>query len=210
MARQGNITGVMLAGGQGARMGGVDKGLVLLGENKPLAQWVLERFAPQVDALCINANRNLARYAALGAPFAATAFPDRVPGFAGPLAGIHAALSQAQTPFVASAPCDSPFLPRDLVCRLWQALNTHDADLAVARDKTRVHPVFCLYRRALLPGLEDFLKGRERRITAWHQQLRGVEVCFDEADAFCNLNTPEELERMQARFRQDDPCGNIE
>ena len=112
------ITGVMLAGGQGRRMGSVDKGLVTL-RGRPMAAWVLERLRPQVDELIINANQNNERYAEFGYPV----FPDEIDGFAGPLAGLHAALSHASHPLVATAPCDSPFVPDDLVARLRAALS---------------------------------------------------------------------------------------
>jgi molybdopterin-guanine dinucleotide biosynthesis protein A len=126
-----DITGVILAGGEGRRLGGVDKGLQEL-RGRPMVQWVLERLAPQVDTVLISANRNLQRYAAFGCPV----LPDRIPDFAGPLAGLHAALTQAATPLVATVPCDSPFLPADLVARLHAALMADQAELAVARAGT--------------------------------------------------------------------------
>ena len=126
------ITGVILAGGRGSRMGGVDKGLQDL-QGRPLVQWVLERLAPQVDSVLINANRNLPRYAGFGCPV----LPDLIPDFAGPLAGLQAALAGAATPLVATVSCDSPLLPADLVRRLQEALAAADADLTVARAGNR-------------------------------------------------------------------------
>ena len=152
-----DITGVILAGGEGRRLGGVDKGLQQL-HGRPLVRWVLEGLAPQVGRVLISANRNLPRYAAFGYPV----LPDRIPGFAGPLAGLHAALAQAATPLVASVPCDSPFLPADLVQRLYAALLADEAELAVARAGGRTHRAFCLARRGLLPGLDAFLAAGER------------------------------------------------
>ena len=136
------ITGVILAGGQGTRMGGVDKGLQLHG-GKALVRHVAERLTPQVAQLMINANRNEAAYAAFGYPV----FADQITGFAGPLAGLHAALSVANTPLVLTAPCDSPGLPLDLVSRLDSALQASHANLAIAKAGGRLHPVFCLCRR---------------------------------------------------------------
>ncbi|MFZ2854161.1 MAG: molybdenum cofactor guanylyltransferase MobA [Rhodocyclaceae bacterium] len=186
------ITGVILAGGLGRRMGGVDKGLQLL-NDKPMVQWAIERFAPQVDELLINANQNGERYAAFGYALV----PDRIAGFAGPLAGLHAALSQATHPLVATAPCDSPFLPADLVSRLHQALVAADADLAVAHTFAQAHPVFCLCRRALLPHLTAYLESGERKFGGWYATLKAVEVAFDDqAEAFSNINTRDELERF--------------
>jgi molybdopterin-guanine dinucleotide biosynthesis protein A len=184
------ITGVILAGGAGRRMGGIDKGLQEL-DGQPLVQRVLVRLAPQVDSVLISANRNLERYAGFGCPV----LGDTIPGYAGPLAGLQAALSRAATPLLVSAPCDSPFLPTDLVARLRAALEANHADLAVARAGDRVHRAFCLLRRELLPGLDRFLAGGERKVGLWHASLHLVEVSFDdEADAFDNINTLNDLQ----------------
>lgn len=186
------ITGVVLAGGLGRRMDGNDKGLQLL-RGKPLAQWVAERLAPQVDELLISANRNPERYTAFGHRVVADAVPD----FAGPLAGLHAALSAAAHPLVATAPCDSPFLPEDLVSRLYAGLTAAGADLALVRAGERVHPVFCLCRRELLPGLTAYLASGERRFMGWIAAVNAVEVDFsDRAEAFENLNTLADLARF--------------
>ncbi|HXE37140.1 MAG TPA: molybdenum cofactor guanylyltransferase MobA [Azonexus sp.] len=188
------ITGVILAGGLGRRMGGIDKGLQEL-RGQPLVHWVVERLAPQVDELLINANQNGERYAAFGH----RVVPDQIPDFAGPLAGLHAALSAATHPLVATAPCDSPFLPADLIARLFAALTAAQADLAVARTFDQPHPVFCLCKREVLPHLTEFLAGGGRKIDRWYSTLNIVEVAFDdEADAFENINTREELGRFEA------------
>lgn len=187
------ITGVVLAGGLGRRMGGIDKGLQEL-RGQPLVHWVVERLAPQVDELLINANQNGERYAAFGH----RVVPDEIPDFAGPLAGLHAALSAAAHPLVATAPCDSPFLPADLISRLFSALTATNADLTVARTFDQPHPVFCLCRRAVLPHLTEYLAGGGRKIDRWYATLKVVEVAFDdEADAFENINTREELGRFE-------------
>jgi molybdopterin-guanine dinucleotide biosynthesis protein A len=184
------VTGLVLAGGQGRRMGSVDKGLVLL-QGRPLVRHVIERFAPQVDEVLVNANRSIAEYEALGY----RVIRDEIQGFAGPLAGLHAGLAQAQHPLVATVPCDSPFLPSDLVARLAESLDTHAAELAVARTHDQPHPVFALVRRSVLPHLTRFLDGGGRKIDAWYAALKNVEVRFDdEADAFRNINTAAELE----------------
>ncbi|MSQ54930.1 MAG: molybdenum cofactor guanylyltransferase [Betaproteobacteria bacterium] len=183
------ITGIVLAGGQGRRMGNVDKGLQLL-HGKAMVEHVLARFAPQVDEVIINANRNAAAYAAFGP----RVVPDAVGGFAGPLAGLHAGMSACTTDFVATVPCDSPFLPADLVERLRKTLDEDGADLAVAKTGDQPHPVFVLARRSLLDHLSRFLEGGGRKIDAWYAALRVAEVSFDdEADAFRNINTPDEL-----------------
>lgn len=189
------ISGVILAGGQGRRMGGVDKGLQLL-RGKPMVQWVIERFAPQVDELLINANQNLDAYAAFGH----RVIPDEIGGFAGPLAGLHRALSDAHHDLIATAPCDSPFLPHDLVRRLHAALVEQDAELAVARTGDQPHPVFCLCRKRVLPGLTAFLEGGGRKIDAWYAALSVAQVAFDdETEAFSNINTEHELRALDSR-----------
>jgi molybdopterin-guanine dinucleotide biosynthesis protein A len=170
-------------------MGGVDKGLVELA-GRPLVGHVLARFAPQVGELLINANQNLDRYAAFGYPVV----PDAVGGFAGPLAGLHAGLTRAATDYAATVPCDSPFLPADLVARLYAALAAAGAQLAVARTFDQPHPVFCVARRDVLPHLEAFLAGGGRKIDAWYATLSVALVPFDdEAQAFRNINTADEL-----------------
>jgi molybdenum cofactor guanylyltransferase len=179
----------VLAGGQGRRMGGVDKGLVDLA-GRPLVAHVIERLAPQVGALLINANQNRARYEAFGAPVVA----DAVGGFAGPLAGLHAAMTHAESDYVVTVPCDSPFLPADLVERLAAALAEDSAQLAVAKTFDQPHPVFALVRRDVRDQLARFLADGGRKIDAWYATLATIEVAFDdEADAFRNINTRAEL-----------------
>jgi molybdenum cofactor guanylyltransferase len=188
-ALRADVTGIVFAGGQGRRMGSVDKGLVEL-DGRALVLHVIERLAPQVGALVINANRNRERYAAFGYPVVADAVPD----YAGPLAGLHAGLAAAATPYVATSPCDSPFLPADLVARLARAFDAAPLDLAVARTFEQPHPVFSLVRRDVLPHLAAFLERGGRKIDAWYATLRVAEVAFDdEAEAFRNINTAAEL-----------------
>ena len=182
------ITGIVLAGGQGRRMGGVDKGLQLL-RGLPMVQHVIERFAPQVDELLINANQNIEQYQRLGY----RVIPDAIAGFAGPLAGLHRGLSEAAHPLVVTAPCDSPFLPLDLVAQLKTALEANHADLAVAKTGDQPHPVFRLCRKSVLPSLTAFLESGGRKIDLWYSQLKVVEVQFADDAAFRNINTREEL-----------------
>ena len=183
------VSGIVLAGGQGRRMGGVDKGLKGL-RGKPMVEWVLARLAPQVDEIIINANQNIQTYQQFGYPVV----PDQVSGFAGPLAGLHAGLKAAAYELVVTVPCDSPFLPHDLVHRLKTHLK--DKQLAVAKTGDQAHPVFALVRKDVLADLEAFLARGGRKIDAWYAALNVVEVGFDdEADAFRNINTLEELGR---------------
>lgn len=188
------ITGVVLAGGLGRRMGNADKGLQSM-QGRPLAAWVAERLAPQVDELLINANRNEVEYAKLGYPV----IHDELPGFAGPLAGLHTALAHAGSALVATVPCDSPFLPADLVARLAVALKKTGATIAIARAGGRTHPVFCLCQKIALPALEQAILREELRFERWVRAQRYVEVDFDDmADAFININTREDLARLAA------------
>jgi len=151
---------------------------------------VLARLSPQVDAVLINANQNQDRYAAFGYPVVA----DAVGGFAGPLAGLHAGMAAAATPLVVTVPCDSPFLPTDLVTRLAAARARDNAQLAVARTFDQPHPVFALVRRDVLPHLATFLERGGRKIDAWYATLRIVDVAFDDCEAaFRNINTADEL-----------------
>lgn len=188
------VTGVILAGGRGQRMGNVDKGLQLL-DGRPLIDWVLQRLTPQVDEVLISANRNLDTYATFGH----RVIGDRIGGFSGPLAGLHSALSEAHHALIISVPCDTPFLPEDLVARLLAPLADERVDLSVAKTGTRTHPVICLMRRRLLPHLANYLDGGGRKVDAWYSSLQVVEVGFDDEEAFCNINTPEELEGAKSR-----------
>lgn len=183
------ITGVVLAGGQGSRMGGVDKGLQAF-RGKPMVAHAIERLAPQVDELLVNANRNLDEYRSFGH----RVLSDEIPGFAGPLAGFERALAHARGDLVATVPCDSPFLPADLVVRLRAALERDRAQLAVAKTGEQAHPVFCLMRRDVHGSLAAFLGAGQRKIDRWYAALAVVEVAFDdEPGAFLNINSREEL-----------------
>ena len=189
------VTGIVLAGGQGIRMGGVDKGLQLF-RGKPMAAHVVERLAPQVDELLINANRNPEAYAQFGHRVIA----DEIEGFAGPLAGFERGLAHAKGDLVVTVPCDSPFLPADLVARLREALEGERAELAVAKTGEQAHPVFSLMRRSVHASLRDFLAGGQRKIDRWYGALDVVLVSFDdEAEAFLNINTREELASLEPR-----------
>jgi molybdopterin-guanine dinucleotide biosynthesis protein A len=183
----------VLAGGQGRRMGTVDKGLQLL-RGKPMVQWVIERLAPQVDELLINANQNIEQYQTLGY----RVIPDAIGGYVGPLAGLHRGLSEAAHPLVVTAPCDSPFLPLELVAQLKAALEANNADLAVAKTGDQPHPVFSLCRKSVLPSLTAFLESGGRKIDAWYVSLKVMEVPFnDQTEAFSNINTAEELRAFE-------------
>ena len=188
-----SVTGLILAGGKGSRMGGVDKGLQAF-RGKRLVDHVYERLAPQVGGVIINANQNHEEYKSFGVRVVS----DAIGGYAGPLAGLHAGLSISKRPFLATVPCDSPFLPADLIERLYQRIDETGAELAVAKTGEQPHPVFSLVRRGVLDHLADFLKGGGRKIDAWYATLNAVEVAFDdEPDAFSNINTREELQTWE-------------
>lgn len=188
------ITALILAGGRGSRMGSVDKGLQLF-KGKPMVAHVLERMSPQVDEVIINANRSIEQYAAFGH----RVVPDAIDGFAGPLAGLHVGMTQATTTLLATVPCDSPFLPLDLVTRLHTAMELGNVDLAVAKTYDQAHPVFCLVKRDLEPHLREFLASGQRKIDKWYATLRVVEVQFDDQEsAFANINTEAELRELES------------
>jgi len=199
------ITGLILAGGRGSRMGGSDKGLQNF-HGLPLALQTLMRLQLQslpLQEVLINANRNLAAYESLGVPV----WPDSIDGFAGPLAGFQTGLERCETPLMLTVPCDTPLFPLDLVERLYEAMDTQGADLAMAAapeaDGTvRPQPVFCLLKTDLLESLVKFTQGGGRKIDAWTAQHRCAIVPFDlpgdSAQAFANANTLAELQQLEA------------
>lgn len=199
------ITGLILAGGRGSRMGGIDKGLQNF-RGLPLALQTLMRLQLQSQPLqevLINANRNLSAYESLGVPV----WPDSIDGFVGPLAGFVTGLERCQTPLLLTVPCDTPLFPLDLVERLVHALNLEGADLAMAAapeaDGTvRTQPVFCLLKTELLESLVKFTQGGGRKIDAWTAQHRCAIVPFDQhgdsPQAFTNANTLAELQQLEA------------
>jgi len=190
---QSSVTGLILAGGKGNRMGGVDKGLQPF-RGRRLVDHVYERFAPQVGGIIINANQNHEEYKTFGVRVVS----DAIGGYAGPLAGLHAGLSVSKRPFLASVPCDSPFLPADLIERLYQRIDETGAELAVAKTGEQPHPVFSLMRRGVLDHLADFLKDGGRKIddvVCYVERRRGG--FDDEPGAFSNINTREELQTWE-------------
>jgi molybdopterin-guanine dinucleotide biosynthesis protein A len=199
MIARNDITGLILAGGRGSRMGGTDKGLQPL-HGTPMAMHTMMRLTPQVGGLMINANRNLAAYESFGVPV----YTDSVPDFAGPLAGMLAGLEQCATPWMVTAPCDSPFLPTNLVARLAQAIEAEGAELAIPvtldqDGRRQTQPVFCLMPVSALESLVAYLSGGGRKIETWAASHRLAEVLFDDAAAFANINTLDELRTHETR-----------
>jgi len=198
-----SITGLLLAGGRGMRMGGADKGLQTL-HGEPLALHVMRRLAPQTGPLLISANRHPERYTELGTPFHATVISDTLPDFPGPLAGLLAGLRAARTPFVLSAPCDTPGFPADLADRLAAALDANDGSIATvttadAQGETSIHPVFALVRTSLADDLEGFLQAGERKVRTWYARHKAVEVAFPDERTFYNINSLQELADLERR-----------
>ena len=194
-----DITGLILCGGRGSRMGGVDKGLQPY-QGMPLAMHALMRLAPQVGEMMINANRNLAAYESMGVPV----WPDLVADYPGPLAGWLAGLERCETRYMLTVPCDTPGFPADLVARLSEALAREGAEIAMAATledgRVQVQPVFCLVDAMLLESLAAYLKSGERKIDRWTAQHRCTTVVFDDADAFFNANTLAELQALERRL----------
>ena len=212
--RPGDITGLVLAGGRGTRMGGADKGLQLH-QGMPLALHALHRLQPQVGRTMLNANRNLAAYEAMGVPV----WPDSVgtklgmastastagtaEDYPGPLAGLMAGLQHCDTPWLVTVPCDTPHFPEDLVVRLAAAAAEAAVPVALAAtregDELRAQPVFALVRADLLDSLVAYMDRGGRKVLPWLQQHGAVEVPFDDAQAFFNANTAAELQQLQRR-----------
>ena len=200
-----DITGIILAGGRGSRMGGADKGLQNF-NGLPLALQALMRLSPQVADVMINANRNLAAYESFGT----AVWPDASADFAGPLSGFLVGLERCETPYLVTVPCDCPRFPLDLVARLSSALQAANADIAMVlapeagddgQPAMRTQPVFCLLRASLLESLVTFTHAGGRKIDAWTAQHHTVEVPFDAPNddprAFANVNTLQELQALE-------------
>lgn len=183
------IVGVILAGGRGSRMGARDKGWIQF-QGRPLIAHVVERFAPQVDRVIVSANRSLERYAGLGVRVVTDLRSD----YPGPLAGLEAAFDATDARLLATVPCDTPFLPLDLVARLRQRLQADAAQIAVPRAGGRIHPVFCVCTGDVRDSIGRALATGEHRLEAWCRSLKLTEVDFEDAGAFRNLNAPEDLE----------------
>lgn len=201
MISKDDITGLILAGGRGSRMGGVDKGLQNF-RGMPLALHALMRLGPQVGPVMVNANRNLSAYESFGVEV----WPDVISDYAGPLAGFLTGLERCETDYLVTVPCDTPLFPTDLVGRLVEALLREDAEIAMAAAReedgqVRTQPVFSLLRRDVMESLVAFTQGGGRKIDAWTATHRTVVVPFDrEGDdpmAFANANTLDELHKLE-------------
>lgn len=190
-----DITGLVLCGGRGTRMGGVDKGLQTH-QGLPLALHALLRLQVQVGTVLINANRNLAAYESFGVQV----WPDPMGDFPGPLAGWLAGLEHCETPYMLTVPCDTPHFPTNLAARLAQALMEEDADVAMAASmeggRLQVQPVFCLLKSSLIDSLVAYLESGQRKIDKWTGQQRCATVVFDDEAAFFNANTLEDLRTL--------------
>ncbi len=188
------ITGVILAGGQARRMEGKDKGLILLNE-KPMIEYVINILKPQVGNLIINANRNYEKFSKYGFKI----ISDELSGFCGPLAGMASALNIIGTRYLLTVPCDSPFISDNLAQRLITALETEDADISVAHDGERLQPVFCLIKKELLSSITDFLDKGERKIDKWFSQHHVAIADFSDIPrSLDNLNTYNDIKAIES------------
>ena len=192
-----DITGLVLAGGMARRMGGQDKGLVLFA-GKPMAQLIADRLSPQCQSIMINANRSFSAYREFGYPVIA----DDLTGFQGPLAGMFAGLNKLQTQWMATVPCDGPFLADDYVKRMIQGVKSNGHDLAVAACDGRLQPVYTLINQSLTQGLRLFLNSEERKIDKWFvQQPYSIVDFSDTPEMFENVNTLEQLKELECSVK---------
>ena len=191
-----NITAVILAGGKARRMDGQDKGLITL-HGRPMVDYIIRALQPQAGHILINANRNAEQYAAFGLPVIA----DMLGDYFGPLVGMASGMNATDTAFIVTAPCDSPFIPDNLVETLYRALAENEADISVAHDGERMQPVFALLRCSLLPSLLAYLDEGGRKIDTWYGQQRLALADFSaSAETFLNLNTPEDKVMLEGRI----------
>ncbi len=191
-----HINAVILAGGQGSRLGGLDKGLIEL-NKRPLIQHVIERIQQQVSKIIISANRNISDYANFGFEV----YEDDIPDFAGPLAGILKALEHCQNEWLLIVPSDSPFIPYDLAQRLGDSIENNK--VAIPHDGKHLHPTFALIHKSLSSSLKDFLQQGERKARVWMQQQEHTIIDFsDQADAFININTEDDLNNAEKHFKE--------
>ncbi len=192
-----SITGVILAGGQARRMHGQDKGLLQL-NNSSLISLIIKKLEQQVATIIINANRNLEEYSRFDYPV----ISDTLSGYCGPLAGIASALQHCQTDYLVTVPCDSPFIPEDLVMRLAANMQKQKSEISVATTGERMQPVFSMMKTKLLPSLQAYLDSGERKIDRWFNQHVLAETDFsDRPEAFININTPDELQQAEMQLK---------
>jgi molybdopterin-guanine dinucleotide biosynthesis protein A len=193
------VTGLILAGGRGSRMGGVDKGLERF-QGEPMAVRAMVRLMPQVSDVVINANRNIGVYDSFGV----TVLMDAIEGYQGPLAGMLAGLSYSETPYLQAIPCDVPNFPTDLVSRLLKAALEANAALAMPvtvepDGRRQTHPVFLLMRADVHDSLLQYITKGGRKIDQWTKTLDALEVEFPDSQAFFNVNTLDELKELEGR-----------
>ncbi len=195
MNEQSKVTGVILAGGLARRMNKQDKGLVLF-NNKAMITYAIKAMEPVVDELFINANRNIEQYKQFSYPVISDARDD----FAGPLAGVYAALMTCGNDVLLVIPCDSPFVTAESLRTLLAEHERRQADIAVAFDGERIHPVFMVIRSSLKTSLQLYLGQGERKIDRWFEQHKWVKVDFSaNPEFFYNINTPKQLTDLTSK-----------
>lgn len=199
MNTQTKVTGVILAGGLARRMNGQDKGLVQF-KGRPMVTYAIAAMGAVADETVVNANRNLTEYRKFGLPV----MSDGTNNFDGPLAGILAAMRYAETGLLLVLPCDSPLIEARHLQKLLAARARNDADVAVAFDGERLHPVFLALKIALKPGLENYLQSGQRKVESWLEQQNTVKANFScESEIFSNINSLIELSALEANFAKD-------
>ena len=194
-----NITGCVLAGGQGIRLGGKDKGLITV-NGKYLSQYCIERLSPQVATTIISANRNILIYETFGC----LVIQDDTTNSDGPLSGFHSALKAATTPFVAFTPCDAPFFPKSLVTKLSEPFSDGKVEITMATAQGKHQPVFAIVKSCLEESLATFLEAGGRKIRSWFDTRTCINVEFEDKNNFLNINSPPDLKAAEKWFRQNE------
>lgn len=187
-----DITAIIIAGGKGSRLGGVDKGLMLY-QQKPFIEHILQRLQPQLSNISINANRNQQQYSRYGYPV----FSDILSDYQGPLAGFVTAMSSINTPYMLTLPCDAPYFPNDLVTRLISTQHQQQSDMVVVHDGERPQFMYALIAVSLYPHLVDFLQQGKRGVGQWYRQHNMALADFsDQPNAFININTEQQYQQL--------------
>lgn len=195
------LTGIILAGGRGVRVGGEDKGLLVF-NGEPIVKKVFKSLNQQVHMVVVSANRHVEEYQSFGVPVV----KDRLPDYQGPLAGIEAALTVCMTPYALVVPCDAPFIRHDLAQKLYDKMEETNVNIVFAQSYTEqgevaAEPTFALIRSCMLSHLRAYLDSGKRKVLGWYELTDHASVLIDDPLCFANANTPEDFDRLSSQVR---------